>query len=113
MPPPTQPTQSKGEQKTEPATTPIRSRAELKALFKNGRLPDESHFSFLIDSLVHKNDMWKKTTGGGNGNGCINHRIISLNRSWYAYIASQKNLVVSERDAVRLRLNINDRIDIR
>ena len=77
MPPQTPP---KGEQKTEPATTPIRSRAELKALFKNGRLPDESHFSFLIDSLVHKNDLWEKTNSSGTS-GYINHRITSLNRS--------------------------------
>jgi hypothetical protein len=108
MPPQTPP---RGEQKTEPATTPIRSRAELKALFKNGRLPDESHFSFLIDSLVHKNDLWEKTNSSGTS-GYINHRITSLNRSWYVYIDSQNNLVVSESDAVRLRLNANDRIDM-
>jgi hypothetical protein len=108
MPPQTPP---KGEQKTEPATTPIRSRAELKALFKNGRLPDESHFSSLIDSLVHKNDLWEKTNSSGTSR-YINHRITSLNRSWYVYIDSQNNLVVSESDAVRLRLNANDRIDI-
>src|SRR5215831_4539016 len=104
-------TPSKGEQKPEPATTPIRSRAELKALFRNGRLPDESHFSFLIDSLVHKNDLWEKTTSSGTS-GSINHRITSLNRSWYVYVDSQNNLVVSESDAVRLRLNANDRVDI-
>jgi hypothetical protein len=106
------PTPPREKRKADPATTPVRSRAELKALFKNGRLPDESHFSFLIDSLVHKNDLWEKNTGGGNGNGFINHRITSLNRSWYVYIDSQNNLVVSESDAVRLRLNANDRIDL-
>lgn len=84
----------------------------MKALFKNGRLPDESHFSFLIDSFVHKNDLWEKANGIGNGNGYVNHRITSLNRSWYVYIDAQNNLVVSESDAVRLRLNANDRIDV-
>lgn len=110
MPPPTSP---RGERKPEPATGPVRSRAELKAFFRNGRLPDESHFSFLIDSLVHKNDLWEKPNGGnGNSNGSANHRITSLNRSWYVYVDSQNNLVVSESDAVRLRLNANDRIDV-
>lgn len=108
MPPQTPP---KRAQKTDPAPTSTRSRAELKAFFKNGRLPDESHFSFLIDSLVHKNDLWEKTTSSSTA-GYINHRITSLNRSWYVYIDSQNNLVVSESDAVRLRLNANDRIDM-
>jgi hypothetical protein len=111
MPPTTPPREEK---KAGPATGPVRSRDELKAFFQNGRLPDESHFRFLIDSFVHKNDLWEKNNGGanGNGNGSVHHRITSLNRSWYVYVDSQNNLVVSESDAVRLRLNANDRIDV-
>lgn len=91
----------------------IKSRAELKAYFGNGRLPDQNAFGYLIDSLVHQNDLWVKSaspSNGGNGNGT--HRITALNRSWYVYVDPQNNLVVSESDAVRLRLNANDRVDI-
>ena len=94
-----------------PAGSSIKSRTELKALFKNGSLPDESSFAYLIDSLVHQNDLWSRTTGGSAGNGAT-HRISAVNRAWYVYVDSQNNLVVSESDATRLRINANDRVDV-
>ncbi|MBZ5522858.1 MAG: hypothetical protein LAP21_11525 [Acidobacteriia bacterium] len=102
-----------GARKDSSATGSIKSRAELKAFFRNGRLPDEISFAHLIDSFVHQNDLWEKQEGdGGNANGGTVHRITSLNRSWYVYVDSKNNLVVSESDAVRLRMNANDRVDI-
>src|SRR5579864_4728933 len=80
---------------------PIKSRAELKAFFTNGQLPDESAFASLIDSLVHRNDLWEKTASGDTDkNGVSRHKVTALNRSWYVYVDSQNNLVVSESDAV-------------
>jgi hypothetical protein len=102
-----------GERKTGPAGAAIKSRAELKAYFTNGQLPDQSAFAYLIDSFVHRNDNWEKPApGNGGGNGNSVHKITALNRSWYVYVDSRNNLVVSESDAVRLRLNANDRIDL-
>ena len=98
--------------KTDSPNGAIKSRTELKAFFGNGRLPDQTAFAYLIDSLVHQNDLWAKSVNGNGANGSHTHRITSLNRSWYVYVDSQNNLVVSESDAVRLRLNANDRVDI-
>jgi hypothetical protein len=98
--------------KTDSAKGAVKSRTELKAFFGNGRLPDQTAFAYLIDSLVHQNDLWGKSDNGNGANGTYTHRITSLNRSWYVYVDSQNNLVVSESDAVRLRLNANDRVDI-
>src|SRR5262249_60086872 len=98
--------------KTDSANGAIKSRAELKAFFGNGRLPDQTAFAYLIDSLVHQNDLWAKSAGANGANGSQTHRVTSLNRSWYVYVDPQNNLVVSESDAVRLRLNANDRVDI-
>ncbi len=94
----------------------IKSRSELKAYFKNGRMPDETCFAHLIDSLVHQNDLWTKTAAqNGKSNGkyaSATHRISALNRSWYVYIDSQNDLVVAESDATRLRINANDKVAI-
>jgi hypothetical protein len=91
----------------------IKSRAELKAYFTNGSLPEQSAFAALIDSFVHRNDVWERAASGNGGtNGGATHKVTSLNRSWYVYVDSQNNLVVSESDAVRLRMNANDRVDI-
>jgi hypothetical protein len=101
--------------KSESAGGPIKSRSELKALFRNGRQPDEISFGTLIDSLVHQNDLWEKAASGNGsaaGPGGAVHRINALNRSWYVYVDSQNNLVVAESDAVRLRLNANDKVNI-
>lgn len=101
-------------QKTNPGIAEIKSRSELKAYFKNGRLPDETCFAHLIDSLVHQNDLWAKTSptnGKGIGNqASVTHRVNALNRSWYVYIDSQNNLVVAESDAARVRINANDKV---
>jgi hypothetical protein len=104
---------TRGERKTASPGGAIKSRTELKAFFSNGRLPDQSAFAYLIDSFVHRNDVWEKpASGNGGSNGGSSHKITALNRSWYVYVDSQNNLVVSESDAVRLRLNANDRTDI-
>ncbi|HEX5433243.1 MAG TPA: hypothetical protein VFY05_03315 [Candidatus Angelobacter sp.] len=92
---------------------PIKSRVELKALFGNGRLPDETAFAHLIESMAHRNDLWANSaSGSGDSNTNVSHRITALNRSWYVYVDSQNNLVVSESDAARLRLTANDRVEI-
>ena len=36
--------------------TKIYGRAELKNFFKNGTVPTETHFSYLIDSLINQSD---------------------------------------------------------
>lgn len=91
----------------------IKSRKELKELFRNGRLPDESSFGHLIDSFVHQNDLWERGPASSSGAPpAANHRISALNRAWYVYVDSQNNLVVAESDAARLRINANDRVDI-
>ncbi|MGA3132389.1 MAG: hypothetical protein ABSD59_16400 [Terracidiphilus sp.] len=96
-----------------PKGGPIRSRAELRAMFANGSLPDQNAFSQLIDSMVHKDDAEERLVADSSGGkGGISHRITAQNRSWYMYVDAQNNLVVSESDAVRLRLNANDRIDL-
>ncbi|HEY1255439.1 MAG TPA: hypothetical protein VGF01_11710 [Terracidiphilus sp.] len=101
------------ERKKTPGSGPIKSRAELRAMFANGSLPDQNAFSQLIDSLVHKDDaeVSPVTDASGGKNGA-NHRITAQNRSWYVYIDAKNNLVVSESDAVRLRLNANSHIDL-
>jgi hypothetical protein len=110
MPQATAPAQ---ERKPDSANSAVKSRIELKAFFANGRLPDQNAFAYLIDSLVHQNDLWEKSaSANGGANAGLTHRITSLNRSWYVYVDSQNNLVVSESDAVRLRMNANDRVDI-
>ena len=110
-----------GEKPSEPpnaASAPIKSRVELQRLFKNGRLPDENAFRSLIDAFVHRNDLWEnpETEPGGTGEPTLGgpgtHRISALNRSWYVYVDSPNHLVVAESDALRLRLNANDRIDL-
>jgi hypothetical protein len=105
-----------GDQNKGAPNLPIKSRIELKKFFSNGCLPDQTAFEYLIDSLAHRNDFWKKPEAGGGSSGESNvgvtHRISALNRSWYVYVDSQNNLVVAESDAVRLRLNANDRVDI-
>src|SRR5262249_13817801 len=53
--------------KTDSTNGAIKSRTELKAFFGNGRLPDQSAFAYLIDSLVHQNDLWAKSATGSNG----------------------------------------------
>lgn len=37
-------------------TTALATRKQLKAYFKNGRIPDETNFAQLIDAMVHKDD---------------------------------------------------------
>jgi len=104
-----------GSGKQESSNGSIKSRTELKAFFRNGRLPDESSFGYLIDSFIHQNDVWDRPVSGDEGNsasGSSTHRISALNRSWYLYVDSQNNLVVAESNAARLRINANDRIDI-
>lgn len=39
------------------STTPSKTRTELKAFFKNGRMPDEHNFADLIDSMLHRDDV--------------------------------------------------------
>jgi hypothetical protein len=92
----------------------IKSRKELKDLFSNGSLPDQTSFAYLIDSFLHRNDVWDRQDGGGSNSSSTGstHRISALNRAWYAYVDSQNNLVIAESDAVRLRINANDRVDI-
>jgi hypothetical protein len=34
----------------------VKTRSELKAFFKNGCMPDETHFASLIDAFVHRAD---------------------------------------------------------
>jgi hypothetical protein len=99
----------------EAGSASVKSRKELKELFKNGSLPDQNSFGCLIDSLVHRNDVWAQ----GPANGAVpdpapggNHRITAMNRAWYVYVDSQNNLVVAESDAARLRINANDRVEI-
>lgn len=103
-----------GSNKKTAANVPIKSRVELKASFTNGRLPDETAFANLIDAFVHRNDVWEQPAGNSSGKAAVGptHRITALNRSWYVYVDSQNNLVVSESDALRLRLNANERIDL-
>ncbi len=105
---------SKGtERKRNPGSGPIRSRAELRAMFANGSLPDQSAFSQLIDSMVHKDDAdGRPVADASGGKSGANHRITAQNRSWYVYVDAQNNLIVSESDAVRLRLNANNHIDL-
>jgi hypothetical protein len=97
---------------------PIKSRVELKRLFRNGGLPDENAFGDLIEAFVHRNDLWEKPgAAGGETNAAAasvasTHRISALNRSWYVYVDSHNNLVVAESDALRLRINANDRVEI-
>lgn len=98
-----------GAEKQHGENIPIKSRKELKELFRNGSLPDQNSFSCLIDSLVHRNDLWERTPGNGVE---TNHRITALNRAWYVYIDAQNNLVVAESDAARLRINANDKVQI-
>lgn len=103
------------EHKKNSANGHVRSRAELRAMFTNGSLPDQDAFFQLIDSMMHKDDVLKKTSpdvAGATGAASAVHRITSQNRSWYVYIDAQNNLIVSESDAVRLRLNANDRINM-
>jgi hypothetical protein len=93
----------------------IKSRKELKDLFRNGRLPDQSSFGSLIDSFVHRNDLWNRAPDGNQASGPAvgsSHRISALNRAWYVYVDSQNNLVVAESDAARLRINANDGVTI-
>jgi hypothetical protein len=101
--------------KQEADTASIKSRKELKDLFKNGCLPDQSSFGHLIDSFVHQNDLWERASGNISGSSPVtgaNHRISALNRAWYVYVDSQNNLVLAESDAARLRINANDRVEI-
>lgn len=98
--------------KTEAERASIKSRKELKDLFRNGCLPDQSSFSYLIDSFVHQNDQWDRTPANGSPATGSQHRISALNRAWYVYIDSQNNLVVAESDATRLRINANDKVEI-
>jgi len=101
------------EQKKNSANGLIRSRAELRAMFTNGSLPDQNAFFQLIDSMVHKDDTWEKAASDAAGSKpSAVHRVTAQNRSWYVYLDAQNNLIVSESDAVRLRLNANDRVNI-
>jgi hypothetical protein len=108
----TRPKPATAKQDSESGT--IKSRKELKELFSNGRLPDQASFGFLIDSFLHKNDIWDRAQDGGTAGSSAGttHRITALNRAWYVYVDSQNNLVVAESDAVRLRINANDRVDV-
>src|SRR5882724_517237 len=103
-------------QKTNVGIAEIKSRSELKAYFKNGRMPDETCFAHLIDSLVHQNDLWTKASAqNGKSNGkqaAVTHRVNALNRSWYVYVDSQNELVGAESDAARVRINANDKVSI-
>jgi hypothetical protein len=100
--------------KQDPDTGSIKSRKELKDLFSNGRLPDQTSFGFLIDSFRHRNDGWDSAPGNNSASPSAGatHRISALNRAWYVYVDSQNNLVLAESDAVRLRINANDRVDV-
>lgn len=101
------------ERRKNTASSPIRSRAELRAMFANGSLPDQNAFFQLIASMVHKDDAEERPAGQASGaKGSVSHRITAQNRSWYVYVDAQNNLVVSESDAVRLRLNANDHVNL-
>ena len=101
------------ERKTNKARGLVKSRAELRAMFGNGSRPDQNAFYQLIDSMVHKDDAVDKAVPGvSGGKSGSNHRITAQNRSWYVYVDAQNNLIVSESDAVRLRLNANNHVNI-
>jgi len=104
-----------GAGKQEAENPSIKSRKELKELFRNGKLPDQSNFGSLIDSFVHRNDLWNHApdaNGASTPSVGSSHRVSALNRAWYVYVDSQNNLVLAESDAARLRINANDSVTI-